>query len=296
MMAIGNAPCSWGVEFAGDPRNPPWTKVLEQCAQAGYNGIELGPIGYMPEDPFVVGEALVRFGLTLIGGVVFRPFHDPSRWAEARDAAVRTCRALQSHGARHLVLIDSIAARRASTAGRPGEAQQMNADEWRGFIERIELVARIGAEEYGLTVSIHPHAGGFLEFLPEVERMLEDVDASMIGLCVDTGHCRYAGFDPVQFMRRHQDRLRYVHFKDIDAGVWNRVVHNRVGFYDACAQGVFCRLGEGETDFSAVRQVLLDSGYDGWCTVEQDCDPEGANSPVEDATANLEYLRSIGFK
>ena len=171
----------------------------------------------------------------------------------------------------------------------------MSADEWRGFIERIERVARIGVEEYGLTVSIHPHAGGYLKFLPEVERMLEDVDASTIGLCVDTGHCRYAGFGPIEFMRRHHDRLRYVHFKDIDAGVWKHVVRNRIGFYDACAQGVFCRLGEGETDFAAVRQVLLDAGYDGWCTVEQDCDPEGANSPVDDATANLDYLRSIGF-
>ena len=78
----------------------------------------------------------------------------------------------------------------------------MSADEWRGFIERIERVARIGVEEFGLTVSIHPHAGGYLEFLPEVERMLEDVAASTIGLCVDTGHCRYAGFDPIEFMRR----------------------------------------------------------------------------------------------
>ena len=40
---IGNAPCSWGVEFAGDPRNPDWRAVLRDCAQAGYRGIELGP-------------------------------------------------------------------------------------------------------------------------------------------------------------------------------------------------------------------------------------------------------------
>ena len=46
-IRIGNAPCSWGVEFAGDPRNPPWTRVLDECRDAGYNGIELGPIGFM---------------------------------------------------------------------------------------------------------------------------------------------------------------------------------------------------------------------------------------------------------
>jgi inosose dehydratase len=50
-IQIGNAPCSWGVEFPNDPRNPAWRTVLAQCAEAGYTGIELGPVGFMPEDP-----------------------------------------------------------------------------------------------------------------------------------------------------------------------------------------------------------------------------------------------------
>ena len=79
-IAIGNAPCSWGVEFPDDPRNPEWARVLEECREAGYRGIELGPIGFMPEDPAILGEALATRGLTLIGGVVFRPFHDAAKW------------------------------------------------------------------------------------------------------------------------------------------------------------------------------------------------------------------------
>jgi inosose dehydratase len=39
-------------------------------------------------------------------------------------------------------------------------------------------------------------------------------------------------------------------------------------------------------DFPAVRQILLDAGFDGWCTVEQDCDPTLDVSPVDDARAN----------
>ena len=35
-IRIGNAPCSWGVEFANDPRNPDWQTVLKDCAAAGY--------------------------------------------------------------------------------------------------------------------------------------------------------------------------------------------------------------------------------------------------------------------
>jgi inosose dehydratase len=294
-IQIGNAPCSWGVEFAGDPRNPPWRQVLKDCADAGYRGIELGPIGFMPEDPAVLGEALAEHGLTLIGGVVFRPFHDPAAWPEVVDAAERTCKALVSHGARHLVLIDSISPRRAPTAGRAAEAEQMDAAEWAAFRDRIVTVARIGSEVYGLTVSIHAHAAGFIDFEPELERLLDEVDPDILKICFDTGHHSYAGFDPVAFMKRHIDRIAYMHFKDIDPVVKARAIANRTGFYDACGQGIFCNLGKGDVDFPAVRQVLLDAGFGGWCTVEQDCDPTLDVSPVDDAAANRAYLSSIGF-
>lgn len=74
---MGNAPCSWGVEFARDPRNPAWETVLSDCAEAGYTGIELGPVGYMPEDPAVLGDALACHGLELAGGVSFALFMIP---------------------------------------------------------------------------------------------------------------------------------------------------------------------------------------------------------------------------
>ena len=294
-IKIGNAPCSWGVEFADDPRNPAWETVLEQCAEAGYRGIELGPVGFMPEDPSVLGDALAKFELELIGGVVFRAFHDPSQWDDVMDGSVRTCKALAAHGARHLVLIDSISERRAPTAGRADEAEQMNAGEWSAFVDRIRTVAKMGGEEYGLTVGIHAHAAGFMDFEPELERLLGEIDESDLKICFDTGHHAYAGFDPVAFMQRHMDRISYMHFKDTDPAVKRNVIANRTGFYDACAQGIFCNPGEGEGGFPAVRQVLLDAGFEGWCTVEQDCDPAGDTSPIGDALANRRYLQSIGF-
>lgn len=294
-LQIGNAPCSWGVEFADDPRNPPWRQVLSECAAAGYKGIELGPVGFMPENPDELAEALDEHDLSLIGGVVFRPFHDPDAWGDVVDGAERTCKSLVSHGASHLVLIDSIAARRAPTAGRAAEAEQMDAEEWAAFRSRIENIARMGSETYGLTVSIHAHAGGFMDFEPELERLLNEVDESILKICFDTGHHSYAGFDPVAFMKRHIDRISYMHFKDIDPKVKAQVVANRTDFYEACGQGIFCNLGQGDVDFPAVRAVLQKAGFEGWCTVEQDCDPTLDVSPMDDAIANRNYLQSIGF-
>jgi len=294
-IEIGNAPCSWGVEFANDPRNPTWRKVLQDCAEAGYRGIELGPVGFMPEDPAILGEALDEFGLTLIGGVIFRPYHDPDAWEDVLDATHRTARALMAHGAEHLVIIDSISPRRAPTAGRADEAVQMDKAEWTGFRDRIVESARIGAEDYGLTVGIHAHAAGFMDFEPELIRLLDEVDEGLLKICFDTGHHSYAGFDPVAFMKKYVSRISYMHFKDIDPKVKADVIANRTGFYEACGQGIFCNLGQGDVDFEAVRKVLLDANFEGWCTVEQDCDPTLDVRPIDDARANRAYLQSIGF-
>ena len=294
-IRIGNAPCSWGIEFASDPSYPAWEAVLDQCAGAGYKGIELGPVGYMPEDPAILGPALAQRELELIGGVVFRPFHDADAWEDVMDGSVRTCKALAAHGAKHLVLIDSISPRRAPTAGRASEAEQMDKAEWTAYRDRIATIAKMGAEEYGLTVGIHAHAGGFMDFEPELERLLDEVDEKILKICFDTGHHSYAGFDPVAFMKRHIDRISYMHFKDIDPVVKADVVAKRTDFYKACGQGIFCNLGKGDVDFPAVRQILLDAGFEGWCTVEQDCDPSVPGTPLEDARENREFLQSIGF-
>ncbi|MEM9270584.1 MAG: TIM barrel protein [Pseudomonadota bacterium] len=296
MIEIGNAPCSWGVEFAGDPRNPPWRQVLAENAAAGFRGIELGPVGFMPEDPVELGDALSEHEQTLIGGVVFRPFHDPAAWDDVLDGAVRTCKALVAHGAQHLVLIDSISPRRAPTAGRADAAEQMDQAEWSAFRDRIAHVAKMGAEDYGLTVGIHAHAAGFMDFEPELKRLLDEVDDAILKICFDTGHHSYAGFDPVAFMTRHLDRISYMHFKDINPSVKADVIAKGTGFYEACGQGIFCNLGDGDVAFTEVRQVLLDSGFEGWCTVEQDCDPTLPDTdPLGDAKTNRAYLASIGF-
>ena len=294
-LSIGNAPCSWGVEFFDDPRNPPWTRVLDEAKAAGYRGIELGPLGYMPEDPAILGPALAKRGLTLIGGVLFRPFHDPGQWAQVKDATYRTCRALTAHGARQLVLIDSISPRRAPTAGRSKEAERLRGTDRAGLHDRLRSVAKIGSEEFGLVVTMHAHAAGFVEFEDELEDVLDSIAPELLGVCLDTGHSIYAGFDPVAFYRRHSTRISYLHFKDVDPQVLRQAIANRTGFYDACAQGVFCKLGEGIVDFLAFKSALDAGAFSGWGTVEQDRDPTGARSTLVDATSNLQYLKRVGL-
>src|SRR5579872_4619440 len=58
MWKVGNAPTSWGIEQAHDPSYPEWAAVLDEIAKAGYAGIELGPLGYLPREPDVLQREL----------------------------------------------------------------------------------------------------------------------------------------------------------------------------------------------------------------------------------------------
>ena len=295
-ISLGNAPCSWGVRPTADPDRPTWKRVLKEVAEAGYDGIELGPLGYMSDlDPRELSDELASHHLSCTAAVIYQPFSDPDKWDLVVDATRRLCRQAAAQNAPNVVLIDSISPRRAATVGRAQEAEQMDQAEWRLFRKRFETIARMAVEDYGLTPGIHQHVGGFQEFESEHERMLDEIDDKYLKICFDTGHYRYAGFDPVAFLQRHIDRISYVHVKDINPDVHAKVIALRTDFFTAHAQGVFCRIGDGDVDFKAVRNILQDAGYEGWVTVEQDADPLVGLHPFEDAVRSRAYLRSIGF-
>lgn len=294
-MRLGNSPCSWGVEFASDPRNPPWSQVLDECAAAGFDGIELGPVGFLPEDPVKLRSELDARNLTLAGAVVFQPFHYESQWEKVADANLRTCRSLVAHGASQLVLIDSIAPGRTRTLGRPDLAPTMTAGEWTSFVGRVRLACEM-AKDHGLRASIHGHAGGYVDFEPEIDRLLNDIPDDLLGVCLDTAHLTLAGGDPLSFTRRYVDRLAHVHLKDIDPLKRRQVVDEGIEFYAACAADLFCEMGHGAIDFAAVHALLTEIGYDGWCVVEQDCAADATVSKVEMARANRQHLETVGFR
>jgi sugar phosphate isomerase/epimerase len=39
------APCCWGVDDVSNPYLPHWERVLDEAAEAGFGGLELGPYG-----------------------------------------------------------------------------------------------------------------------------------------------------------------------------------------------------------------------------------------------------------
>jgi inosose dehydratase len=293
-LRIANAPTSWGVEDPEEGANPPWRQVLDEVARAGYAGTELGPLGYLPERDYVLRRELELRRLELVAGYLFEPLHTREGRGRALAVAKRTCRLLAAAGARHLVVIQGFTRERDRAAGRPGAALPLRADEWRALVDGVHDVARV-AEEHGLIPCFHPHAGTDVEFEDEVERLVEDTDPALVKLCVDTGHCAYAGIDPVALYRRHAARVVYFHLKDVDRGRLRGALARALSFEQAVAARVFCPLGEGMVDFAGLREALQEQDFDGWATVEQDRLPTDSGTPAEHAAASLAHLREVGL-
>jgi inosose dehydratase len=285
-IRLATGPVTWGVDFADAPGNPPWEHVLDEITASGVGALELGPVGYLPEEPAALRAALDARGLTAVGSFVFDDFHDPSRGPELAAATERAARAIAAARGTVLLLIDRPAPERAATAGRSLDARRLDGSEWTAMLDAIRRCADV-AEGQGLRPAFHPHAGSYVEYEDEIERLLDDSD---VDLCLDTGHAAYAGIHPERALVAYGPRLAHVHLKDVRAGV----VEQGLGFWAALAAGVFCPLGEGAVDLPAVLAALGDIGYEGYATIEQDRVP-GSGSPLDDLAASLRVLSRAGL-
>jgi inosose dehydratase len=294
-IRVGNSPCSWGVDYADDPTNIAWSRCMDQVRESGADCIDLGPVGYLPEDAAVLSGELARRGLVLTAGHLFEPFHDPAQHEAIKRQAHRVCGVLAGQGVSRLVVIDHITPERGRTAGAAQRASRLGHAEWADMMRGFREVAAIAQGEYGVTACLHPHAACFVEFRDEIDRAMQDLPASLVKLCIHTGHSAYAGIDPAELLRGYNDRVVHLHFKDVDPAVRSRVVEEGVEFDAAVSRGVFCPVGKGMVDFTDFRAAMRDTAYAGWGSIEQDIDPGKGQDPLVYATESLRYLRAVGI-
>src|SRR5207244_5699153 len=212
-------------------------------------------------------------------------------------AALDVARLLASQRVRELIVADDEDPARTAQAGRvPVDGSAGFDDEqWREAVATLNAVARALRDELSMTVVVHHHAGTFVETPPEIDRLLAETDPERVGLLLDTGHALYGGADPVEVLRRHGDRVRYVHLKDVRADELARVRTTDISMSEAWKRGVFCPLGEGVVDFPGVVESLRARDYDGWLIVEQDVVPDERGrlepEPFASARRSRAYLR-----
>jgi inosose dehydratase len=308
-IRVANAPVSWGaLEIEGFDQKPiPYDVVLDEIAETGYAGTELGDWEFMPTDPAVLRDELERRGLALIGAFVPVRLRDSGSLEAGIEHALRVARLLAAvvpEGDRRsgpfiVVADDNVTdAGRTLHAGRITPEMALPDDEWAAYAGRAESVARSVREETGLRSVFHPHSAGWVETPAETDRFLAETDPEILGIVFDTGHYLFGAGDEgpsvVEALDRWADRVWYIHFKDNDRDLARRSRDEGWDYYQALRAGIFSELGKGGVDFSGVVRWLDERGYDGWAVVEQDILP-GMGTPKESARRNREFLASLGI-
>lgn len=301
VMRVGNAPCSWGtLEFNdGAAKQVGYSQMLDELAETGYTGTELGDWGYMPSEPAALKGELNKRGVAMLGAFVPVALKDEAAHADGVAAAVKTAELLANVASEpqpFLVLADNngTVPERTRHAGRVTMEMGLSPAEWKTFASGANRIAQAVYTETGLRTVFHHHCAGYVETPAEISQFLELTDPETIGLVFDTGHYVFGSgkCDALEGLQGFKERVWYVHLKDCDPEVAQRSRTEDWDYFESLRHGVFCELGKGCVDFRAVLQWLAKRKYDGYLLVEQDVLP-GMGAPKESARRNREYLRSI---
>jgi inosose dehydratase len=304
-VKIGNAPVSYGafeITIGRYPNVPGAIEVLDLVAEAGYEGIDLGPYGYLGTG-VELAERLASRGLRLCGGYLQLPFSWPDRLADRIGELDRL-----------LDLFDAVAGDvedafrpkptladlgSAEREAAPGQAQRnrglgLDDEGWNRLIAGLTRAVST-CRDRGYEPTFHHHTATHVEAPWEIERLLDSTD---VKLCLDTGHLLVSDGDPVKAIEGWGERINHVHLKDARRGVIDSIVAEGATLEEVWTEQAFCTLGEGDVDIDAVLDGLRSMGYEGWIVVEQDRIPDPATSLEEVAAtqvANREFLRRRGL-
>jgi inosose dehydratase len=293
-LTLGTAPDSWGVWFPEDPRQVSWRQYLDEIGQAGYSVTELGPSGFLPRDPAQLRDELDSRGLRLCGGTVLAGLH---RGAEALDKAIEDCsaesRLLTALGARHLVLLPEQYT--DMHTGSATESGDIGPEQWKNLTSGCNELGKVLLSEFGVELVFHPHADTHVDTQARVERFCQDTDPQYVNLCLDTGHISYCDGDNVAIIERFGERVRYVHLKQVDPAVRERVRAERLPFAAAVALGVMVEPPHGEPDMPPLLDALARLDTDLFAVVEQDLYPVEPHVPLPVAARTAGYLSACGL-
>ncbi len=305
-IRIGSSPTCFGIQRAIPPGawKPEPLAVLDAVSGLGYEGISLGPPGYLG-DAATIRQRLTDRRLALVEA--FIPFHF-TREDQFRDERAATGELLSvmidaSFPSDRPLAVIADGFRDPMRWGYAGRIRQhpelqLPAEKFPMLIDNIHRVAE-DCRSRGIEPVLHHHAGTFIETDAEVRRVVEALDSSLVGLCLDTGHATFGGSDSTSLVNDYASLIRHVHLKDVTRSVIATSEDRGLDFTALTVAGAFCPLGLGDAEVANAISALNAHGYKGWFVVEQDrflFEQGEFDDVVGVQRDNLHFLNSLGLK
>jgi len=304
-IRVASAPVSFGVDeiIVADAWMPAPDDMLDWMVDIGFEGTELGPPGFLG-DADALRRRLTSRRLELVGAFLPQHFSRNERAEEDRAWLRRSLELIRDgapDGSAPLaILCDQFdEPERLAFSGRIQEHPEasLSAGRFETLMTNLHRAAELCRGE-GFEVVLHPHAGTYVETADEIAAVMDRLDPSLLGLCLDTGHFRFGGADPTQAVEDYHELIRHVHIKDCRTRVMDEVKAEEKGLEEALSRGVFCQLGLGDSRIETVVEALRRHDYAGWMVIEQDQFLRATDTPdsvVAVQRANREYLRQFGI-
>jgi inosose dehydratase len=295
-MDVACSPITWQVRR--QPDSPyagaaGYAKLLDEVRQAGYSHVPAGRgSGRADATPAEVLAMLHDHGLLPApGGIGGLALHEET----AREDAVTQAREA-AHFA-HALGLDALfimpSGNRWDTPGHYPQGHRPDGMTDAQYATTCETLNRMGevCRAAGVWLALHNHAGRFWETDDEFERVIDGTDPALVGLGPDVGHMVWGGIDPLPWFRRHLDRVKAIHIKDMHAGVLRRCREEKLPYRQTAELGVFAEIGEGCVDWPALFGSWRQAGYAGAVIVETDRTTKP--TAAESATISRRYLSQV---
>jgi len=202
--------------------------VFSDIAYAGFDGIELMHIPLLHDDAVGVIEDLsAEHELPVIGSSFGGAMWDSAKEMEVLSQAATVAEALDELGGRTLGI---------STGAAPERKTPQQLDQQAGVLKDIAAICRA----HGLQMNLHNHTYEVQDGEYELSETLKRFADVKLG--PDLDWLTRAGVDPADFLKRHGERVVFLHLRDSLDGHW--------------VEGV----GDGSMDFSAIRDLVEQVG------------------------------------
>ena len=131
-------------------------------------------------------------------------------------------------------------------------------------------------KEYDFKYAIHLH-GPDMPLYPDADDVWKNVKGldPRIGMCLDIGHDRRNGKDPVKDLQKYKSRVFDVHIKDVTG---------------ASKKGYSVEVGRGILDIPGFVKMLRKVGYTGVCSLEHE---RNMDDPFLGIAESIGYFRGV---
>jgi L-ribulose-5-phosphate 3-epimerase len=233
---------------------------LQLYKEHGFDGLE----GASPNlNVEALKAAIKKTGMPvhgLVGGVHWRlrlSDPDPAVRQQGLDALVKALKDSRAVGGTSVLLVP----------GRVTVPDETHDDVWQRSIVEIRKAIPV-AKQQQIKILVENVWNGFCETPEEFRDYIDEIDSEWVGVYFDIGNVRKFG-KPEDWIRMLGDRIGKLDIKD-----WGQ-------------ENGFCRLGEGDVDWPAVRAALAEIGFTGWAT------REGRDNSLADTAQLIDELLDL---